>query len=70
LREIWSATRTTMVMVTHSVEEAIVVGHRVVVLGGRPASILLDTPTDAPAYRDRYDPAFLVLQKHIESLIE
>ncbi|SMF49022.1 NitT/TauT family transport system ATP-binding protein/taurine transport system ATP-binding protein [Tistlia consotensis] len=70
LRAVWTETRTTMVMVTHSVEEAIVVGHRVVVLGGRPASVLLDVPTEGAAYRDRYDPAFLELQKRIESLIE
>jgi ABC-type nitrate/sulfonate/bicarbonate transport system ATPase subunit len=70
LRQIWSATGTTMVMVTHNIEEAIVVGHRVVVLGGQPASILLDVRTTGDSYRDRYSTAFLDLQRRIEGLIE
>lgn len=70
LAEIWTATGTTMVMVTHNVEEAIVVGHRVVVLGGRPTGILLDERTAAPALKDRYSPDFLALQRRIEALIE
>jgi len=70
LRQIWSATGTTMVMVTHNIEEAIVVGHRVVVLGGQPALILLDVRTTSDGYRDRYSTAFLELQRRIEGLIE
>jgi ABC-type nitrate/sulfonate/bicarbonate transport system ATPase subunit len=70
LRQIWSETGTTMVMVTHNVEEAITVGHRVVVLGGHPASILLDARTIADDYRDRYSQPFLNLQRRIEDLIE
>jgi NitT/TauT family transport system ATP-binding protein len=70
LREIWLSTGMTMVMVTHNVEEAIVVGHRVVVLGGKPATILLDARTGGEEYRDRYSTPFLQLQKSIEALIE
>jgi ABC-type nitrate/sulfonate/bicarbonate transport system ATPase subunit len=70
LRQIWSTTSTTMVMVTHNIEEAIVVGHRVVVLGGQPASILLDVRASGEGYRDRYSTAFLDLQRRIEGLIE
>ena len=40
------------------------------VLGGSPASILLDARTTGDAYRDRYSPAFLDLQRRIEGLIE
>lgn len=70
IRQIWSTTGTTMVMVTHNVEEAIVVGHRVVVLGGHPTSILLDVTTGSEQFRDRYSQAFLNLQRRIEALIE
>jgi ABC-type nitrate/sulfonate/bicarbonate transport system ATPase subunit len=70
LRDIWRETGTTMVMVTHNVEEAITVGQRVVVLGGKPATVLLDGRTSANEYRDRYDPAFLRLQKQIEGLMD
>lgn len=71
LLDIWDRTRTTFVMVTHNVEEAIFVGHRVVVLGGRPpVSVLLDERTDMPELRDRYNGEFLELQRRIEGLIE
>jgi ABC-type nitrate/sulfonate/bicarbonate transport system ATPase subunit len=69
LHEIWDKTRKTMVMVTHNVEEAILVGHRVIVLSGTPAQIVLDRDTNAPAMKDRYSFEFLALQKEIEALI-
>ncbi|WP_271168255.1 ABC transporter ATP-binding protein [Hansschlegelia plantiphila] len=69
MRAIWASTRTTFVMVTHNVEEAIMVGHRVIVLGGRPMSVLLDERTDAIP-KDRYAPETLALQRRIEDLIE
>jgi len=69
LRQIWAATHTTFVMVTHSVEEAIMVGHRVIVLGGRPMSVVMDERIGEDM-KERYAPEFLRLQKRIEDLIE
>jgi ABC-type nitrate/sulfonate/bicarbonate transport system ATPase subunit len=67
---IWSALGTTMVMVTHNVEEAITMGHRVVILGRQPAQVILDEDTSDPQFKDRYGSAFLALQRRIENLIE
>ncbi|GGB63646.1 hypothetical protein GCM10011316_39380 [Roseibium aquae] len=67
---IWSALGTTMVMVTHNVEEAITMGHRVVILGYQPARIILDEDTSDPEFKDRYGTTFLALQRRIENLIE
>ncbi|QWA09202.1 hypothetical protein GTU79_17380 [Sodalis ligni] len=58
-----------MVMVTHNIEEAITVGHRIIVMGGQPAAILLEQDTGAAEFGDRYSNAFLQLQQHIESII-
>jgi ABC-type nitrate/sulfonate/bicarbonate transport system ATPase subunit len=69
LRQIWTATCTTFVMVTHNVEEAIMVGHRVIVLGGRPMSVVMDERI-GENLKERYAPEFLRLQKRIEDLIE
>jgi ABC-type nitrate/sulfonate/bicarbonate transport system ATPase subunit len=60
----------TMVMVTHNVEEAIAVGHRVMVLGGQPARVLVDRNCRGPSMQDRYDPDFLALQREIETVIQ
>lgn len=69
LRQIWAATRTTFVMVTHNVEEALMVGHRVIVLGGRPMSVVMDERI-GEHLKERYAPEFLQLQKRIEDLID
>lgn len=69
MHELWEQTRTTMVMVTHNIEEAIQVGHRVIVLGEQPARVLIDADTRGPAMKDRYSPEFLRLQQEIESVI-
>jgi ABC-type nitrate/sulfonate/bicarbonate transport system ATPase subunit len=69
MRTLWERTHKTMVMVTHNVEEAIQVGHRVVVLGGQPARVLIDRDCRDPTMKDRYAPAFLDLQREIEAVI-
>lgn len=69
LRDIWAATRTTFVMVTHNVEEALTVGNRVIVLGHRPMAVLLDERLDDHP-KDRYAPEFLALERRIEALID
>ncbi len=45
--------------VTHSIEEAVYMADRVLVLRGDPASIVADVPITLPHWRDKQDPAFL-----------
>lgn len=69
IRNLQQELGTSMVMVTHDVEEAITVGDRVLVLGDMPARVLVDVDTRDAAMRDRYSPAYLDLQKQIETVI-
>lgn len=69
MQTLWVRTHKTMVMVTHNIEEAIRVGHRVIVLGGVPARVLVDRDCRAPAMTDRYSHEYLCLQREIESVI-
>lgn len=48
LLRIWEAKRKTMVIVTHSIEEAIYLGHRVVVMSQRPGKIVDDLTVPLP----------------------
>jgi len=67
--DLWEKTGKTMVMVTHNIEEALLVGHRVIVLGGQPAKVLIDADTSSDSIKDRYSREFLALQQRIEAVI-
>jgi ABC-type nitrate/sulfonate/bicarbonate transport system ATPase subunit len=70
LLSIWSETSTTMVLVTHNVEEAILLGQRLIVVGDRPGRIIEKVSITASEFRDRYHPKFLDLQRHLESVLD
>jgi NitT/TauT family transport system ATP-binding protein len=53
LLRIWEARPTAMIFVTHSIEEAVLLGHRVIVLKGRPSSIHETITIDLPHPRTR-----------------
>lgn len=64
LLHIWQARRKTVLMVTHSITEAIYLSDRVLVLSPRPGMIKLSLPIDLPRPRRpemRYSPGFSAL---------
>jgi NitT/TauT family transport system ATP-binding protein len=52
LHRIWRETGTTVVLVTHSVAEAVYLANRVVVMSPRPGRIVETLDVDLPADRD------------------
>ncbi len=59
LLEIWREDRPTMVFVTHDIEEALILGDRVVVMRGRPGRIHREYAVDLARPRRRSDAALL-----------
>ena len=55
LLRLWDRAATTIVMVTHSIPEAILVADRVVVMSARPGRIVADIPVDMPRPRSIAD---------------
>ena len=55
LLRLWDRAATTIVMVTHSIPEAILVADRVVVMSARPGRIIADIPVDMPRPRSIAD---------------
>lgn len=49
---IWSVDRRTVVFVTHDIEEAVLLGDRVIVMSARPGHILADIPVNMTRPRD------------------
>jgi len=68
LLRIWHMRPTSMVFVTHSIEEAVLMGDRVVVLKGRPAKVHEVIQVDLPRPRNRATlahPRFAALREHV-----
>lgn len=59
----------TIVMVTHAVDEAVLMANRVIVLTPRPARIAADLKIDLPYPRNRKDPSFQKYEDQLYSLM-
>ncbi len=73
LQKIWSATKTTVIFVTHSITEAVLLSDVIVIMSARPGSVKAIVPVDLPRPRDvktLRDPRFVELTATIRDNIE
>jgi NitT/TauT family transport system ATP-binding protein len=72
LRRVWQDTGTTVLMVTHDVEEAVLLAQRVIVFACDPGRIAAEVPVDLPAERSleiKRTPEFLTLRATVEDQV-
>jgi NitT/TauT family transport system ATP-binding protein len=73
LLRIWRARRRTVVMVTHSVSEAVFLADRVLVLGARPAVVVAEVALDLARPRTQETfalPAFGLLTRRVREALD
>jgi len=69
LLRIWADVRKTILFVTHSIEEAIYLADRIVVMTYRPGTIKRDLLVDLPRLRDPAAPEFNALKRELGELV-
>lgn len=52
LRSVWERTHTTVIMVTHDIDEAVLLSDRVIVMAGHPGSVRKEIQIGLPSKRD------------------
>lgn len=70
LLEIWKENQTTMLLVTHDIDEAIFLGNRIVVMDARPGTIKGIIPVELHHPRNRAGAAFLEMRKEVLKVLE
>ncbi|MBD2527704.1 AAA-associated domain-containing protein [Nostoc sp. FACHB-133] len=58
-----------VLIVTHGIEEAVIMADRIIVLGRNPGRIRADLPVTLPHYRDRKHPSFQALVDQVYTII-
>jgi len=65
LQQIWTRTGVTVIFVTHSVEEAVLLADRVLVMSAGPGRIVNDITIDLPRPRDVSSPEFNTVRRDV-----
>jgi NitT/TauT family transport system ATP-binding protein len=70
LMDVWTERRDTVLLVTHDIEEAVLLGDIVVVISQAPARVLKVIDVDLPRWRDRTGEAFNVQRREVLELLK
>lgn len=69
LLKLWRKTKTTVIFITHNVEEAVYLGERIMVLTNKPTAVKTILDCDLPHPRDVADKKFVKLRNQVTELI-
>ncbi|MEG0750718.1 MAG: ABC transporter ATP-binding protein [Oscillospiraceae bacterium] len=70
LLNLWRHLKTTVVFITHNIEEAVYLGQRILVLTNKPSTIKDEIINDQPYPRQIEDPKFVALRNRVTELIK
>ncbi len=69
LIKLWQTLKSTVIFITHNIEEAVYLAERILVLSNKPTKIKADMRVDLPHPRQVLDPKFIELRKRVTELI-
>ncbi len=70
LLKLWKATNTTVIFITHNIEEAVYLSDRILVMSNKPTTIKTELINDLPRPRKVSDHAFVELRNKVTDLIK
>ena len=69
LVRLWQTLKSTVIFITHNIEEAVYVAERILVLSNKPTHIKAEVRVDLPRPRKLIDPRFVQIRKEVTELI-
>ncbi len=69
LIKLWQTLKSTVIFVTHNIEEAAYLAERILVLSNKPTRIRAEVEVDLPRPRRLIDPRFVEIRKRVTELI-
>lgn len=69
LVNLWQKLKSTVLFITHNIEEAVYVAERILVLSNKPTKIKAEVKVDLPRPRNSLDPEFVRIRKQVTELI-
>lgn len=67
---LWRETGTTVIFITHNIEEAVYMAERILILSNKPATVKEEVLVDLPRPRCVSDPRFVELRKYVTDQIK
>ena len=67
---LWQELGSTVVFITHNIEEAVYVSQRILIMSNKPATIKEEVIVDLPRPRDVTDPRFIEIRKYVTEQIK
>ncbi|MDQ7095262.1 ABC transporter ATP-binding protein [Desulfosporosinus sp. PR] len=70
LIKLWKELKTTVVFVTHNIEEAVYLSERILILSPKPTTVKTEVKVDLPRPRNFLNPEFIRIREEVTELIK
>ena len=70
LVKLWQMTKTTVLFITHNIEEAVYLGNKIMILTNKPTTVKTTIENTLPRPRDIAAPEFVHLRNEVTELIK